>query len=838
MAKKLIIPEANIQSNNLLGAILSDDLTVTGLENDTAYVAFSLSEPSEEFTPSSQFKNDQARLWATKLTSPLTDAVAAAYDRLFDRMGDLIATKFDDLRICGAENEEASLKSLVYDAPDLEIINRDWLTFTPFHGWSHTTASGVTSIQDIIIQKGGTGYTYAVGTVSAPTGAGPVQAIYDAVCEGGAIVDWVPRNNGGAGYPYGGSAGIPTITIVGDGTGALAAPRLKMGRIYTGIKPHSAGIKHLQNDISLFIVSTQFIGARGACLGNGLSDSADRIAVSRVSLGATISKWQGGALSGTADIGVYSSADFGHYLFNRNNGANFERYFNGAKLSNAAQTSAVNTSTEYVLLSRRVNDSWVSQSPHTVSGIARSLTADEVSRVYYAINEFLAAMGVEAPATRTVQGSLTASSSLSSGSTITYSIDPSASPSAAHFDIEQVGGMPEASFGNTFVASVTAACAASGGKYTFDGVKTISIVAGTITPLAWTRTVSTTPAEGVMHGFKIKNGVGVLFNQSTQILMQGSPAVVAPPTIRGVNLSGMEFSTGNSTTAGLVPTQAMVDVYASRGFNVIRLPFAWRRVQHELFGALDVVGNGSGDAEKIKALVDYITITKGMYCILDPHDGASRAGVKIGTAAVPVTAYEDYWSKLVTYIGIANQKVIINLTNEPGGIPANSWVRIANSLTAAIRLTGSLQHIQVPGMAATGAHDWVSSGNAAAMLNYFDPANNHSFEVHQYLDSDHSGTKTTCTLNAGSTRMAPFYTWLETNNKKGFLGEVAAPIYDDPTVCTTELNNILDGVNANPRMYGWAAWGGGGYWGTYYNRIEDPATGVDSVVMELLESKL
>jgi endoglucanase len=788
-----------------------------------------------------EYLNAQAALWATKLTSPLSPTIAAAYDQFFNDFGDVITAKADGFGITGSETPEASIKQLVQDAPDLRLENPEFLVWEKFKGFSHIATIGETSIGSIITQKGGTGYTAAVGTVSMPTGTvGPlVQAIFDAVCQAGVIVGWTPRNGGGSGYRYRGSAPTPTITIVGDGAGAVATPVIKIGRIYTGVGFHKPGLKMSQNDSSIGIGSSEYRTSPGAALGSSLIDGLDRSNATRVTLGSISNRSLGGAHCAGADNGLYA-ADTGHYVFSRSTAANYQRYLNGVKQAQSTQISGVPTSAEFCLLNRGVRDVSGSDAPHNWFWIGKALTDDEVLRLYYALNRFFVTTGLEVAANRTVQGSLTASNSLNNTSTITYTIDPSAVVSASHFDIEQVGAMPDASFANTFVASVTAACAASGGKYTFDGVKTINIIGGTITPLTWTRTVTATPATGVMHGFKMSNGLGVLFNQSTQILMQGTPAVVAPPTIQGVNLSGMEFSTGTSFAAGLIPTQAMVDVYASRGFNVIRLPFSWRRLQHELYGPLDVVGNGSGDAEKVKALVDYITITKGMYCILDPHDGAGRGGItgKLGSANLPVATYEDYWSKLITYLGINNQKIILNLTNEPGGLSADAWMKIANSLTAAIRLTGSLQHLHVPGTAATGAHSWVSSGNAASLLSYFDPANNYAFEVHQYLDSDSSGQKLTCTLNAGSTRMNGFYDWLATNNKKGFLGEVAAPIFDDPALCPTELNAILDGVNANPNMYGWSAWGGGGYWGNYYNRIEDPATGLDSVVMNLLVSKL
>lgn len=47
--------------------------------------------------------------------------------------------------------------------------------------------------------------------------------------------------------------------------------------------------------------------------------------------------------------------------------------------------------------------------------------------------------------------------------------------------------------------------------------------------------------------------------------------------------------------------------------------------------------------------------------------------------------------------------------------------------------------------------------------------------MHQYLDSDGSGTSATCVSSTiGSERLASATTWLQQNNLKGFLGEIGA----------------------------------------------------------------
>jgi endoglucanase len=46
-------------------------------------------------------------------------------------------------------------------------------------------------------------------------------------------------------------------------------------------------------------------------------------------------------------------------------------------------------------------------------------------------------------------------------------------------------------------------------------------------------------------------------------------------------------------------------------------------------------------------------------------------------------------------------------------------------------------------------------------------------EMHQYLDSDGSGTSPTCVSSTiGAERLADATTWLQSNGLRGFLGEI------------------------------------------------------------------
>ena len=77
------------------------------------------------------------------------------------------------------------------------------------------------------------------------------------------------------------------------------------------------------------------------------------------------------------------------------------------------------------------------------------------------------------------------------------------------------------------------------------------------------------------------------------------------------------------------------------------------------------------------------------------------------------------------------------------------------------------------------------------------------FEVHQYLDTDGSGTSGDCVSSTiGVERVTAFTGWLEENGFKAFLGEFAGGA--NPT-CTEALDGMLDYMDARPEQWmGWA----------------------------------
>ncbi|WCE05931.1 glycoside hydrolase family 5 protein [Pseudoxanthomonas sp. JBR18] len=307
----------------------------------------------------------------------------------------------------------------------------------------------------------------------------------------------------------------------------------------------------------------------------------------------------------------------------------------------------------------------------------------------------------------------------------------------------------------------------------------------------------------------------------------------------GVNLAGAEFN--SSAKPGVLyqnyvyPSDADFAYYASQGMNVVRLPFLWERLQSSAGATLDVT--------QLSYIRTAVTRAKnhGITVILDPHNYAKYYGTRIGTSSVPNTVFADLWRQLSKEF--ANDRaVIFGLMNEPYGVDAVTWAASAQAGIDAIRATGARNLILVPGVAWTGAHSWTNASagggtsNADALLTITDSANNIAFEVHQYMDSDYSGTHSTCvSTSIGADKLAAFTSWLRTNRRTGFLGEFGAAANE---TCLSALDNMLAYVQDNADVWrGWSYWAGGAWWGNYMFSVQPASDGSAKPQMTVLSNR-
>jgi endoglucanase len=330
----------------------------------------------------------------------------------------------------------------------------------------------------------------------------------------------------------------------------------------------------------------------------------------------------------------------------------------------------------------------------------------------------------------------------------------------------------------------------------------------------------------------------------------------APLQFTGVNLSGPEFGVSNNNlnlpgTYGsnyTYPTASEVNYYVGKGMNTFRLPFRWERLQRSL--------NGDFDPNEISRMDTFVNAAaaKGAYTIIDPHNFErynpaasnfqSSAQGLVGSD-VPDSAFADFWSRIANRYK-SNSHVIFNLMNEPNTVPESQLVTSENAAIKAIRDAGATNLILVPGNDYTGAWTWVGGQNNAGMLGIVDPGNNYAYDVHQYLDSNGSGTSTQIGTNQhptdpniGATRLTTFTQWLHDHGRKAFLGEFAVAnttIGAGSTQVGDEaINNMLTLMEKNSDVWlGWNWWGGGPWWGNYMFTIEP--SGTDQPVMSALQA--
>lgn len=300
---------------------------------------------------------------------------------------------------------------------------------------------------------------------------------------------------------------------------------------------------------------------------------------------------------------------------------------------------------------------------------------------------------------------------------------------------------------------------------------------------------------------------------------------------RGINLAGGEFNPdklpGRYGQDYVYPSKTQLDYYSKQGFDVVRLPFLWERVQPKLYGDLS--------KEELQRILAVVTNAqeRGMRVILDPHNYAryrvdGKAHV-IGSALVPVSAFTDFWRRLAHAVAHVPGIYALGLMNEPyktNGI----WRFAAQKAVYAIRSEDRTHLILAPGDQWSGAWSW-ERYNRDFLLR--DPADRLAYAAHQYFDLNRSGTYRTRDGPAPQTNdidlVRPFASWLKTHHVRGVLTEIGVPSRQEAWF--QGFDQLLDwlAVNQIPWIY-WA----GGNWPADYVLSSEPTGGVDAPIMRIL----
>ncbi|MDX2288231.1 MAG: glycoside hydrolase family 5 protein [Hyphomicrobiaceae bacterium] len=281
----------------------------------------------------------------------------------------------------------------------------------------------------------------------------------------------------------------------------------------------------------------------------------------------------------------------------------------------------------------------------------------------------------------------------------------------------------------------------------------------------------------------------------------------------GINLAGAEFGRvpGVMGTDYGYPGPVHMDYFATAGLDLVRLPFRWERLQPCLFGAFDVA-----ERARLEACVRSAR-ARGLTVVIDPHnygrrylaeDGWNREHL-IGSSAVPVAAFADFWARLAV-LHRDDGEVWLGLMNEPYDMPVAQWLEAAQAALTAIRGAGARSLVLVPGTNWSGAHSWLASGNDRMAL-IRDPANTIAIEVHQYFDADSSGSSPIAvSATIGSERITEFQDWARRTGMRAFLGEFG--FADTPRMLAAGRDLLASLARAPDVWIGWAAWAAGPRW--------------------------
>jgi len=303
----------------------------------------------------------------------------------------------------------------------------------------------------------------------------------------------------------------------------------------------------------------------------------------------------------------------------------------------------------------------------------------------------------------------------------------------------------------------------------------------------------------------------------------------------GVNESGGEFGVFGTPGTGLPGefgvtyefiNEATVDTWVDTNqINFFRVTMLMERMCPVATG-LGSTFNETYFSE-YEAAINYITVTKGAYALIDPHnymryndpsdqpDSGSIIGDTTDPKAATTAQFQEFWTELASRF-VSNPKVVFGINNEPHDMATSLILENDQAAINGIRSTGATQLILAPGNGFTGGHSWTQvtgendDPSSEWLFMLVDPLNNTAIDIHEYLDEDFSGTHETCT-QPGPSNLAALTSWLQEFNLKAVVSEFGGS--NDPT-CLELLPQLIQYLSENDVYIGWSAWAAGPFWGT------------------------
>lgn len=258
--------------------------------------------------------------------------------------------------------------------------------------------------------------------------------------------------------------------------------------------------------------------------------------------------------------------------------------------------------------------------------------------------------------------------------------------------------------------------------------------------------------------------------------MQGTcdTAEIAPPlsALNGRDGAGQmqHFTTDGQLNMFRLRKQLLLFVYGPTDWLSI-VAVGWQfLVNHTLGGPLDATNFGDYD-QLVQAC-----LATGSSCIIDIHNYARFNGKIIAQDDDGPTdaQFADIWSQLA--VKYKNEsKIVFGIMNEPHDLNITTWASSVQAAVTAIRSVGAVdQIILLPGNDFSSARGFIENGSAAALSLVSNPDGTNTsliFDVHQYLDTDNTGTHAECTTDHINDTFVPLAAFLKANGRQAILSE-------------------------------------------------------------------
>ncbi|KZT02401.1 glycoside hydrolase family 5 protein [Laetiporus sulphureus 93-53] len=302
-----------------------------------------------------------------------------------------------------------------------------------------------------------------------------------------------------------------------------------------------------------------------------------------------------------------------------------------------------------------------------------------------------------------------------------------------------------------------------------------------------------------------------------------------PTRLGGVNTAGYDFSvdtSGDFSGTGDTPPASQYTHFTAEGVNLYRIPFAWQLMTPTLGGTINTTWFDDDYDVTVQAA---LSSGSDVYVIVDLHNYARWDGEIIGQGGPTNAQFASVWTQLAEQYG-SNDRIIFGVMNEPHDLNVTEWVASVQYVVNAIREAGATNYLLLPGSSYSSAETFPTEAGPY-LVDVTDPLGGTSkllFDVHKYLDSDNSGTHSTCVTNNVDV-LETLVSFLQDNgDRQAILSETGG---GETSSCYTDLAQELAYVeSAYPTLVGFSVWAAGAFDTSYVLSVTPYSNGTDQTL--------